>query len=164
VPIAIVDTDQVLSTKGAAMPEFRATITIDRPPDEVFRYLADPHNMTVWQAGLESIDADWEAEPKVGDRARGTVKIAGKKIRWETETTEVQRPELISFRSVKSPFPFEMSYTLADRNGSTEVANHGSTQSTKGFFGKLAEPLVTRMYERDVTSNLANLKAILEAT
>ena len=146
------------------MPEFRATVTINRPRDDVFRYLTEPDKMTVWQSGLEAIDADWEVEPKIGDRARGTVKIAGKKLHWETETTEVRRPELIGFRSVKSPFPFEMSYTLQDRGGSTEVTNHGSTESTRGFFGKLAEPLVIRMYHRDMTSNLANLKAILEAS
>ena len=33
-----------------------------------------------------------------------------------------------------------------------------------GFFGKLADSLVALMYQRDMNSNLANLKAILEAT
>ena len=88
--------------------------------------------------------------------ARGApVKVAGKKVRWETETTEAKRPERIAFRSVESPFPFEISYTLVDTDGSTEVRHDGSTEALGGFFGKLADPLVARMYQRDMNSNLA---------
>ena len=146
------------------MAEFHSTVTIDRSREEVFTYLTDPETQTVWQSGLQDFEADWEGEPKVGDRARGTVKVAGKKLRWETETIEVQRPERIAFRSLEAPFPFELSYTLVDRGGSTEVMHDGSTGSMGGFFGKLADPLVARMYQRDMNSNLANLKAILEET
>lgn len=144
------------------MPEFHSTISIDRPREEVFTYLADPDTQTVWQSGLQEFDADWEDEPRVGDRARGTVKVAGKKVRWETEITEATRPERMAFRSVEAPFPFEISFTLVESGGSTEVRYDGSTDEMGGFFGKLADPLVARMYQRDMNSNLANLKAILE--
>ncbi len=33
-----------------------------------------------------------------------------------------------------------------------------------GFFGKLADPVVTRMYARDVRTSLENLKEVLEST
>ena len=146
------------------MPEFHSTTTIDRPREEVFTYLVDPESQTIWQSGLQEFDADWTDEPKVGDRARGTVKVAGKRLRWETEVTAAKRPERIVFRSVESPFPFEISYTLVDSDGSTEVRHDGSTEALGGFFGKLADPLVARMYQRDMNSNLANLKAIMEET
>ena len=154
---------KVLTLKGGGdMPEFQSTVTIDRPIEEVFSYLVDPKTQTIWQSGLQDFEADWEDEPKVGDRARGTVKVAGKKVRWETETVEVQRPERLIYRSVESPFPFEISWTLVDRGGSTEARHDGSTEALGGFFGKLTDPLVARMYQRDMNSNLANLKAIME--
>jgi len=146
------------------MPEFHSTVTIDRPREEVFSYLADPRSQTVWQSGLQQFKADWTGEPKVGDRASGIVKVAGKKVHWVTETSEVQRPERLAYRSVAAPFPFEISYTLVDRGGSTEVNHDGSVESMGGFFGKLADPLVVLMYQRDMNSNLANLKAIIEGT
>ena len=146
------------------MPEFHSTTTIARSREEVFTYLADPEAQTVWQSGLQEFDADWTDEPKVGDRARGTVKVAGKKVQWEAEITEVTRPDRIAFRSVEAPFPFEISYTLVDSGGSTEVRHDGSTEALGGFFGKLADPLVALMYQRDMNSNLANLKAIMEET
>jgi ligand-binding SRPBCC domain-containing protein len=146
------------------MPEFHSTTTIARPREEVFTYLVDPDAQTIWQSGLQEFDADWTDEPKVGDRAKGTVKVAGKKVHWETEITETTRPERIAFRSVESPFPFEISYTLVDSGGSTEVRHDGSTEGLGGFFGKLADPLVALMYQRDMNSNLANLKALMEET
>ena len=146
------------------MPEFHSTTSIARSREEVFTYLVDPEAQTVWQSGLQEFDADWTDEPKVGDRARGTVKVAGKKVHWEAEITEVTRPERMAFRSVESPFPFEISYTLVDSGGSTEVRHEGSTEALGGFFGKLADPLVALMYQRDMNSNLANLKAIMEET
>jgi uncharacterized protein YndB with AHSA1/START domain len=146
------------------MPEFHSSVIINRPREEVFAYLADPDNQTVWQAGLQEFEADRQGQPEVGDRARGTIKVAGKKVRWESETTEMRPPERFAFRSVQAPFPFQLSYTLIDHDGSTEVRYDGSTESLGGFFGKLADPVVARMYQRDMDSNLANLKLIMEET
>jgi uncharacterized protein YndB with AHSA1/START domain len=147
------------------MAEFRSTITINRPREEVFDYLNDPETQTVWQSGLQDFEADWQGrQPEVGDRAKGTVKVAGKNMRWETETTEADYPERVAFRSVEAPFSFEISYTLVDRGGATEVIHQGSTASMGGFFGKLADPLVARMYQRDMNSNMENVKSILEET
>ena len=145
------------------MAEFRAAVTVNRPREEVRRYLADANLIPVWQSGLQEFDADWDDEPRVGDRSRVTVKVAGKKVRSVTEVTDVG-PDRLTIRSVEAPFGFEMSYSAIDRGGQTEVVHEGTTQSLGGFFGKLADPIVARMYQRDVESNLKNLKALLEET
>ena len=85
-------------------------------------------------------------------------------MHWEAETTEVQPPARVVYQSVEAPFPFTLAFTLVDRDGATEVQHDGSTGGMSGFFGKLADSLVALMYQRDMNSNLANLKAILEAT
>ena len=144
------------------MPEFHSSVTINRPREEVFAYLADPANQTVWQSGPVEFESDRAGQPEVGDLARGTIKVVGRKVRWEAETIEMQPPERFAFRSVKAPFPFQQSYTLVDHGGSTEVRTEGSAESLGGFFGKLADPVVARMYQRDMDANLANLKLVLE--
>ena len=45
----------------------------------------------------------------------------------------------------------------------TRVTMHQDMDPFAGFFGKLADPLVTRMYSRDVKGNLEKLKDILES-
>ncbi|MDX6326937.1 MAG: hypothetical protein QOK15_3291 [Nocardioidaceae bacterium] len=144
------------------MAEFHAAVSIARSREDVFTYLVDPANQTVWNSGLVEFEADWTGDPQVGDRARGTVKVAGRRIDWETETIEAQRPDRVVYRSVKAPFSFQLSWTLTDRGGDTEVTHDGLTGTLGGFFGKLADPLVALMYQRDMNSNLANLKAVLE--
>lgn len=145
------------------MPEFHAKVTIDRPQEEVFAYLVDARTQEIWQSGLQEFAADWEADPRVGDHSRGTVKVAGKKLNWEAEVTEVKRPERFVFRTVEAPFSFEITYSLAAAGDSTQVHYDGSTSAMGGFFGRLADPLVALMYQRETNSNLANLKTILEA-
>jgi uncharacterized protein YndB with AHSA1/START domain len=156
---------RIAHTSEAVMDEFHANVTINRPRDEVFRYLVDPDTQTVWNSGLQEFEvADWSGEPKVGDRAKGTIKVAGKQVHWETETTEVEPPARVVYKSVEAPFPFTLAFTLVDHDGVTEVQHDGSAGGMSGFFGKLADPFVAKMYQRDMNSNLANLKAILEET
>ncbi|MBO0594246.1 SRPBCC family protein [Nesterenkonia sp. E16_7] len=145
------------------MPEFHAKVTIDRPPEEVFAYMVNPQTQEIWQSGIQEFAADWGDDPAVGDHSRGTVKVAGKKLRWETEVTEVKRPEKVVFRTVEAPFSFEITYSLTPVGDSTEVHYDGSTSATGGFFGRLADPLVALMYQRETNGNLGNLKTILEA-
>ena len=40
---------------------------------------------------------------------------------------------------------------------------HQESETYGGFFGKLADPLVTRMYAKDVRSNLEKMKELVEA-
>lgn len=144
------------------MPEIEARITISRPREEVYDYLARPENQTVWQSNLVEFAADWKDQPDVGERSKGAVRVAGKRVSWTTEITEAQRPERLAFRSVEAPFPFAFAYDLSGDSGTTEVTYRGSTESMGGFFGRIADPIVARMYERDMRANLENLKALLE--
>lgn len=145
------------------MPEIETKITINRPREEVFEYLTRPDTQTVWQSNLIDFEAsDWHTPPQVGDQSKGAVKVAGRRVEWTSETTDVEPPERVTFRSVDAPFPFEFTYNLSDQGDATEVTYQGATKSMGGFFGKLADPIVARMYERDMRSNLENLKALLE--
>ena len=53
---------------------------------------------------------------------------------------------------------------VGGEGGSRQLIHQGSTASLGGFFGKLADPLGARMYQRDMNSNFNNLKALLEET
>jgi len=47
--------------------------------------------------------------------------------------------------------------------GGTRISIRQEVAPCGGFFGKLADPLVTRMYSRDVRGNLVTLKDVLES-
>lgn len=61
----------------------------------------------------------------------------------------------------------DMEWTLETRfedagEGRTRVTFHQEIGELGGFFGKLGDNLVTRMYQRDVRSNLDEAKELLE--
>jgi uncharacterized membrane protein len=139
------------------------SITIDRPAQDVWEFVRDPTNQTLWQSSLIEFEADWEDRAKVGDHARGVTKVAGKKIAWESEVTQVDPAKSFAFKTVDGPFPMEFRYTYEPEDGGTRFRIRGETPGTGGFFGKLGDGMVARMYARNVRSDLENLKALLEA-
>ena len=78
--------------------------------------------------------------------------------------TELDEGVAVTYESVESPMAFSYSYRFADAEGSgTTVMFHQDVPTIGGFFGKLTDSIVTRMYSRNVATNLANLKELLEA-
>lgn len=144
------------------MPVVHESIAIERSKQAIWTYLVDPDKLLLWQSGVVELSGEWEGEPKTGDRASGAMRIAGRKVEFQTEFTVVDPPKRLEFKSAKSPFPFVVWMQLEDSDGSTRATYHGEAESFGGFFGKLADAIVTKMYQRDVKGNLQNLKVLLE--
>ncbi len=137
------------------------SIRIDRPVKDVFTFVTTPENALLWMSNLTSYETDGPIEK--GTRTKGSTKVAGRQVDWESEVTEYDPYRTLLWRSVEAPMHFTIEYTFEDvTNGSTQLTWHQQVDELGGFFGKLADPLVTAMYAHDVRSNLAKLKAILE--
>lgn len=147
------------------MPVIEDSIRIERPRDEVFAFLDDPTNTVLANSNvLEYAQEDDDPRGK-GTRHRGVVKVAGRKLQFVDEIVEHEPGERVVLRSVEAPM--KMSWTLEMRveeasEGGSRVVFHQDIGSLGGFFGKLSDGLVTRMYARDVRANLENTKVLLE--
>jgi uncharacterized membrane protein len=152
----------VWSTNGRmTMPEIHEEITIERPLQQVFDYLSEPANQTLINSNYARYDTDGPLQK--GMRSQGATKVAGRQVEWTAEVTEFEPPRLIRYQSVEAPMAFTIEYQLEDlTNHTTHVTFHQHVDQLGGFFGKLSDPLVTRMYSRDVRGNLAHLKELLE--
>ncbi len=144
------------------MPELTETIYIDRPPAEVQAFLIDPANPTLWQSNLVEFEL-LDDEIRKGSHVRGVSRVAGRRFEWKMEYAELDLGHRAVLRSIEAPFAFTVEETLVATGGGTTFTWHQTTESLGGFFGKLADPLVVRLYQRDVRSNLSNLKELLEA-
>ncbi len=144
------------------MPIVHESIVIDGSKADIWPYLVEPDKLLLWQSGVVELIAEWEGDPKPGDRSSGAIRIAGRRVSFQTEFTEVNPPGRVEFKSAQAPFPFAVSVELEDADGGTRVTYHAEAESFRGFFGRLAAPLVTRLYGRDVKGNLHNLKVLLE--
>ncbi len=145
------------------MPVVDDSININRPRSEVFAFATDPENIPLYSSNLIEFEQVTEGPVGKGTRNRGSVKVAGKRIDFTVEVVEFDDGRRLASRSVESPIPFELDVTYEDADDGTRVSWHQESPGFKGFFGKLADPLVNRMYAKDVRSNLENLKELLEA-
>ncbi len=149
--------------KEELMPVVDDSIIINRPRSEVFAFTADPNNIPLYSSNMIEYEQVTEGPMGVGTRDRGAVKVAGKRIDFIDEVVKFEEGERFASRSVESQVPFELDVTYEDAGDGTKVSWHQESPSFGGFFGRLADPLVNRMYAKDVHANLENLKELLEA-
>ena len=145
------------------MPRVKESIVIDRTREDVRAFLKQPELTPMWQSNLVEYAQIDEGDPGKGTRHRGVVRVAGRRVEWTSEITEWDPVAFYEFRSLESPFKWRMRYEFEEEGDGTRLSFDQEIAEVGGFFGKLADPLVTRMYTRDVKANLETLKDLLES-
>ena len=137
------------------------TVTIDRPPTEVFAYVSDASKLPEWQS--TALEARWEtAGPiAVGSRAVEIRKFLGRRMESTMEVTGFEQDRELSFRVLSGPVPFQVTQKLEAVSGGTRVDL--VAEGEPGGFFKMAEPLVARALRRQIETDFATMKDILEA-
>lgn len=145
------------------MPKVEASEVIQRPIEEVFAYLSDPANELEWQSSARERELAADALEK-GARIKATDTFLGRKLEFVYEVTEHEPSTCIAARSVSGPFQAGYEYELAREDGGTRVVWRLEGEAGfGGIFGKLVDPVMTKLGERESRSDLAKLKAVLEA-
>lgn len=143
------------------MPTVRESIRINRPADEVFAYATAPDHQTLIASNMVEFELDRDQMEK-GARASGATRVAGKRVEWTSEVTEYEEGRRLEMRSVEAPMEFHITWTYEPDGDGTQVTFEQEVPEIGGFFGRMADPVVTKMYSRDVRSNLESLKILLE--
>jgi uncharacterized protein YndB with AHSA1/START domain len=93
------------------MPSAERTITINRPVDEVFTFLADGRNAQLWRSGV--LDVDLVSGAGVGARySQGVRGPGGRRIAADYEVTEFEPNSKIAFRATAGPVRPTGSFTF----------------------------------------------------
>ena len=138
-------------------------IVIDRPPDRVAGYAADPSNAPEWYANIESVE--WKTPPpvRVGSKLSFVARFMGRRLAYVYEIVELVHDRRLVMRTAEGPFPMETTYTWdpagADRTRMT-LRNRGEPS---GFL-TVGAPLMAAAMRRANNKDLANLKRLLESS
>jgi uncharacterized protein YndB with AHSA1/START domain len=93
------------------MPSAERTITINRPVDEVFTFLADGRNAKLWRSGV--LDVDLVSGAGLGARySQGVRGPGGRRIAADYEVTEYEPNSKIAFRATAGPVRPTGSFTF----------------------------------------------------
>ena len=142
------------------MYTFEHNVFINRPTQEVFDYITQPSNAPKWQGTAQSAEWTSNGSVGVGSTWRAENKFMGRKIEATLEITSWDPPTGHSFKAAGGPVPFENKWTFEDKDDGTQVTMSG--QAELGGFFKLAEGMVGKQMDKQMETDLATLKQVLE--
>src|ERR1700756_4273590 len=122
--------------------------------EEVAAYATDPLNDPEWIGGIR--DARWLTDPplRVGSRVARVARFMGRRIEYVLEVVEHDPGRLVAMRSVRAPFPMEVTYRFDDAGdgcrASIEIG--GEAGGIYRAMGPLMAPIVRRSIARDLSN------------
>jgi hypothetical protein len=146
------------------MITFETTEFINRPPRDVFAFLADPANYSKYQAN--TISAGWTSTgtPGVGSTFKVLSKTPGGTTEVMMKVTIWEHPKRHGVQSIKIPFPFKRANgvtTLVSKEKGTLLTFQGEYAAV-GIF-RLAESFLGKQIRKQDASNILTMKQLLEA-
>jgi len=147
------------------MPDdFKATVVIDRPIDEVFAFLADGENDPKFSSRVLEMAKTTDGPPAVGTVYASTVKDAGMKTNREFKLTEFEPPSRIRWAEVSKNLVTapEGGYDLAPEGSGTRVTVYNVLEGHG--LGKLIAPLALRSARKGADDFGKAIKAAVEAS
>jgi carbon monoxide dehydrogenase subunit G len=141
------------------MIRLEESIVVERPVEEVFAYTTDPAKVPEWQSSALEASADGPLRP--GTTLTEVRKFLGRRIVSRLEVEQHEPPRKFAGRVTTGPVQFRFEQTTEPANSGTRVSV--LVEGEPGGFFRLAEPLVERALRRELQTNSATLKDILEA-
>jgi len=145
------------------MTHIQHTVTIARPVQEVWDFIANAGNDPRWMTNVIEVRRGADEPPEVGVEIEQVVKFYG--VRFPTTLTITEHePPTRSAITARGPAGVSGtgSYVLEDVGGATRFTM--STDADAHGFFKLAEPVFARMARRDLATSAGHLKDLLEAS
>lgn len=141
--------------------DVRTEIVIQRPPEEVARYAADPSNAPSWYENIESVE--WKSPPplRVGSRLAFVAKFLGRRLVYTYEVREFVPGERLVMATAEGPFPMETTYLwegTADGGTRMVLRNRGKPAG----FSRLVAPFLSLAMGHANRKDLLCLKQRIE--
>ncbi len=142
------------------MQSFENTVTIQRPADEIFAFLADFENIPKWNYAIEDTSKVSAGPVGVGTRYRQTRSVPSRSTE-EFEVTAFEPVRRLAIHGQIGPFQADISYELEAEAGATRLVNHVDLAPSRAMLGLVA-PLAAPRIKTAVAQNLGKLKQALE--
>jgi uncharacterized protein YndB with AHSA1/START domain len=142
------------------MQAFENTVTIQRPADEVFAFLADFENIPRWNYAIEETRKASAGPVGVGTRYRQTRTVPSRSVEG-FEVTVFEPARRLAMHGQIGPFQATISYELEAVAGVTQLVNNVELDPSQAML-RLAAPLAAPRIKAAVAQNLGKLRLVLE--
>jgi uncharacterized membrane protein len=142
------------------MPHAEHSVTINRPAEDVFNYLADGENCAAWRSGV--IEIKRVSGEQVGAQYKQSVRgPGGRAIPADYKITEFKPNSLIAFQTTAGPVRPRGRYALRESGGATTVTFNLDADLT-GIKKILMGAMVGKTMNAEVQA-IDKVKTILES-
>jgi len=141
--------------------DITATTEIDAPAATVAEYAFEPINDPTWIGGISSATLLTPRPIGRGTRVQRLAKFLGRTIDYVLEVVTFEPGRLMEMKSVKGPFPMNVTYRFEPEGGRTRASVR--VQGTASGHYRIADFFMAPMVKRNVSGDLKRLKKIVEA-
>lgn len=146
------------------MAKFQAKVTINRPVDQVFRFVVDPMSYPKWMNGVSDVKLTTGSRLGVGTQ----VLMKGKEAMWSYDNApmEITEYEANKRLGIKATIPGKMQFAgiwsfEPKGDSATRLTSSGETHLL-GLW-RIAEPLMGGEVQKGEAEELNKIKGILES-
>ena len=132
-------------------------ITVNAPIEKVFSYLSDPSNLSEFWPGLVSV-ADVKSLQDGGYRANWEYKMAGRLFKGTGEYTEIVPNKSLVIETT-GDIRSVLTWIFSSQAGRTRVSLVIKYKIPIPLIGKLAEAIILKMNEQELSLMMSNLRA-----
>ncbi|MBI2975425.1 MAG: SRPBCC family protein [Chloroflexi bacterium] len=145
------------------MIKYRSEIAINRPVDQVFRFVTDVQKYSQWtDMGETRLVSDGPLG--VGSKMQTVIKMGPLKVNMTFEVTEYEVNRRMSFIGTSAgPLEWDATFTVEPKDASTTHMTSSGELRLKGLW-RLAEPLMAGEVKSGEAKELERLKNLLETT
>ena len=137
-----------------------STVTVAKPPAEVFPWLLEADKVPRWMTGLEVYEPVEPGPLHVGSRIRQELSVSGQQLRFELHVVELDAPGHAVLRFEGSGFKAANEYRVrpVEEGAAVTWVISGDTTS---FKAKLIAPMVQAKLQEKLDVDLGRLRALL---
>ena len=137
--------------------KYEHELEIERPPEDVYAFLADPENLPKWQNEVLEVRREGET------RFTEVRTFVGRRVESTIDVTSAEPPRELALRAAAGPVRFSVRHLLEPAGeGRTRLRIVGEAEGAGGIF-KLGGTLLRRAVERRARDDFERLKQLLES-
>src|SRR3954451_24333582 len=140
------------------MASFTHTVTIPRPPEEVFPWLLEPDRVRQWTSGVESYEPEGSVGP--GSTIHERLEVSGQTFDVKMEVLRYQPPREATTRFSTNGIEVEATYALAPYGAGTRLTQSLEAKA-RSLSARLLVPVVQPRLERKLIGDLERLQTLL---
>ena len=129
---------------------------IAKPREAVAGYAMDPENDPEWIGGIKRVRVLTDGPFAVGTQVERTAGFMGRSFDYVLEVAALEPERRIDMRSVRGPFPMDVTYEFDDDAAGTRARI--TVAGDPGRFYRVAGPLMSAAVGRNLAKDLRELE------